>query len=61
MSEITQYLNLGGMGVALYLIYMLATKALDKIQSSLDLNTIAINELRAVVKTLCDQNGKTSS
>jgi hypothetical protein len=61
MSEnITQYINLGIAGVALYLMYNLAQNTLEKIASSLDMNTSAINQLKAVVQTLCDQNGKTT-
>jgi len=63
MSEVTQYLNLGIAGIALYLMYQLSTKALDKVVTALDANTQAITELRVVVDKLCGdiKNAATTS
>ena len=53
MSEISQYINLGIAGVALYLIYRFATdtvnKVLDKIQTAIDNNTAALNGIQTVI------------
>ena len=49
MSEITQYLNLGIAGIALYLMYNLSSKAIDKLVTAVETNTAVLTELKALI------------